>query len=432
MKKILFAIGMLTILLSSSGLAASTLFDTSEFTRVQNLAKSETATEDELRSAAKLLEEDAFLAEDYARRDKAILEAVPFNDPNGLTYKEREDSYNGYIEAARLRRELATTLSNKADAAFNKEAVAALEAEAAACEKEVAELKAKGSLTEEETKAIKFCEERAAELRKQAAELKAPTPVNRNFKLIVPLPCLTLGVEKCATASETNPLKYIATLYNFGIGLGLLVAMAVIVFAGLRWATSAGNIAATADARDMIINAVLGVVMLLGATMILRIISPDLANLKLDALKPLANKNFDFGAHQKALDELYKIEKEQKARRKQIDTEIAELLKQVDAIKGTDIDSLIAKEALHLQIAKLQEEDAHLAYDNLTKIQGVYAADYNNASDESKAELKKTIDQAAQAARDAYNVWQNSKIPAVISRQASLAKLIAEKAAGRK
>ncbi len=294
-KKIFLSATLVTIMIPLFTLAASSLFDTAEFTRIQNLAKSDTATEAELRAAARQMEDEAFEADDYARRDKAILDSVPFNDPNGLTYKDREDSYKGYLESARIRRELASTFNSKAEAAFNKEAVAAMEAEAAQCEADIAALEKKSSLTAEESEYLQYCRDKATELRKQAAELKGGKAPSVNFKLIVPIPCLKLGVEKCATASETNPLKYIATLYNFGIGLGLLVAMAVIVFAGLRWATSAGNVTATADARDMIINAVLGVVMLLGATMILRIISPDLANLKLDALEPLKQRSFEFG-----------------------------------------------------------------------------------------------------------------------------------------
>ncbi len=415
MKKIILTTGALAVLLTSSSFALSTLFDTNKFAEIQNLAKSDTATEEELRSAARLMEEEAFEAEDYARRDKAILEATPFKDPIGLTYKEREDSYNSYIEAAKIRRELAATLEKKADAAFNKEEAAALEAEAAACEKEVADLKSKGTLTEEETKTIKFCEERAAELRKQAAELKAPAPASPNFKLIVPIPCLALGVEKCASASETNPLKYIATLYNFGIGIGLLVAMAVIVFAGLRWSTSAGNVAATADARDMIINAVIGVVMLLGATMILNIISPDLANLKLDALTKLENRSFEFANQKKAIDQIDNERKSQSQRRIEIDKEIANAEKAKESIPDSTLANKIARAQIELQIQGLKAEDLFLKYDNLNK--RTTTADVDTA-------LYYT-----EAARAAYNEWQ-AQLKQVAIAQAALATLLAQQAAG--
>ncbi len=415
-KKIILTTGALTLLLTSSSFALSTLFDTGKFAEIQKLAKSDTATEEELRVAARTMEEDALEAEDYARREKAILDSVPFSDPIGKRpYAEVEMSYNSYIDAAKLRRELATTLNNKADAAFNKEAVAALEAEAAECEKEVAELKAKGTLTEEETKTIKFCEERAAELRKQAAELKAPAPASPNFKLIVPIPCLALGVEKCASASETNPLKYIATLYNFGIGVGLLVAMAVIVFAGLRWATSAGNIAATADARDMIINAIIGVVMLLGATMILNIISPDLTNLKLDALTRLENRSFEFANQKKAIDQIDNERKSQSQRRIEIDKEIADAEKAKASIPDSTLANKIARAQIELQIQSLKAEDLFLKYDNLNK--RTTTADVDTA-------LYYT-----EAARAAYNEWQ-AQLKQVAIAQAALATLLAQQAAG--
>lgn len=125
-----------------------------------------------------------------------------------------------------------------------------------------------------------------------------------NFNLIVPIPGLLRQVE-------TNPLEYIKGIYNFGIGFGMLIAVAIIVFAGLKWTTSAGNPSAQSEAKDMILNAVFGVVMLLGAILILRTIDPKLTTLSLPTLKPLDKSDFDFGTYSKAYaDDMAKLDKE--------------------------------------------------------------------------------------------------------------------------
>lgn len=107
------------------------------------------------------------------------------------------------------------------------------------------------------------------------------------YKLTVPLPEVP---EKI-----TGPAQYIKYLYQFGLGIGALLAIAIIVFAGIKYSVSAGNVAQQEDARDMIKNAVLGLALLLGAVLIMYTINPKLvglgaleAGLQLEAIKPPA------------------------------------------------------------------------------------------------------------------------------------------------
>ncbi len=95
--------------------------------------------------------------------------------------------------------------------------------------------------------------------------------------LIVDIP----GVKELAGGAVTNPAQYIVGIYRFSLGIGGLMAMGIIVFAGIKRIVSAGNTAAISDANDMIKNAVLGLVLLLGAFLILNTISPRLTQLQL-------------------------------------------------------------------------------------------------------------------------------------------------------
>ncbi len=84
-----------------------------------------------------------------------------------------------------------------------------------------------------------------------------------------------------------NPVDYIIGVYRFGLEVGGLLAMAIIVYAGLKRATSAGNAGAISDANDMITNAIWGLVLLFGAFVILNTINPNLTKLSLPSLTPV-------------------------------------------------------------------------------------------------------------------------------------------------
>lgn len=91
------------------------------------------------------------------------------------------------------------------------------------------------------------------------------------YKLTVPLPG--------APERITGPAQYIKYLYQFGLGVGALLAIGIIVFAGIKYSVSAGNAAQQEDARDMIQSAVLGLALLLGAVLIMYTINPKLIGL---------------------------------------------------------------------------------------------------------------------------------------------------------
>jgi hypothetical protein len=72
---------------------------------------------------------------------------------------------------------------------------------------------------------------------------------------------------------------YLQDLYQFSLGAGAIVAMAMIVIGGIQWVLAAGNITSTQGAKKRINSAIFGLVLLLGATLLLFQINPEITDL---------------------------------------------------------------------------------------------------------------------------------------------------------
>lgn len=100
------------------------------------------------------------------------------------------------------------------------------------------------------------------------------------FTFEVPLPSLG-GV----TPGE-SPASYVRYLFLFGLGLGGILAFAMIVVGGIQYAISAGNASKISDAQGRIRDAILGLLLLLGSYLILKTINPSLVSLRNLSLIP--------------------------------------------------------------------------------------------------------------------------------------------------
>ena len=105
-------------------------------------------------------------------------------------------------------------------------------------------------------------------------EANAPTEAYK-YHLMVPLP--TAGGTATTT---TGIVDYIRLLYLFAIGIAGVLAMAMIIYAGFRWTTAAGNYGAVSEAKRRMSGAILGLILLLASYLILNTINPALVNLK--------------------------------------------------------------------------------------------------------------------------------------------------------
>jgi len=105
--------------------------------------------------------------------------------------------------------------------------------------------------------------------------MKPVDPEGFKYNLIVPLPTSNGTVKQV-----TSLVDYIKTLYYFALGIAGLTAMVMIIIAGFQWLTSAGNYSKAGQAKSRMSNAVFGLLILLGAYLLLNTINPSLTRLK--------------------------------------------------------------------------------------------------------------------------------------------------------
>ncbi|MDD2274725.1 MAG: pilin [Candidatus Pacebacteria bacterium] len=84
---------------------------------------------------------------------------------------------------------------------------------------------------------------------------------------------------------ETTPEEIISYIFQILVGLGALIAVAMVVMAGVEWMTSDGNPGKIDGAKTKIKNALLGVGVLLGSYLIINTINPQIANIQIDDLR---------------------------------------------------------------------------------------------------------------------------------------------------
>lgn len=83
-----------------------------------------------------------------------------------------------------------------------------------------------------------------------------------------------LGEEGASTLPEV--IRYI---YMFALGAAGFVALLAILIGAIMYIFSAGNPSKATDAKDRIMSALLGILILLASVLILRTINPDLVNI---------------------------------------------------------------------------------------------------------------------------------------------------------
>lgn len=108
------------------------------------------------------------------------------------------------------------------------------------------------------------------------------------YKARVTIPCSTtvIGVNgKCPVAD--NPAGYIARLYQFGLMIVGFVALGAIIFGAAQYTLSAGNMASKEEGKAWMLNAIYGILLLLGAYLILYTINPSLVSLTNPSIEPI-------------------------------------------------------------------------------------------------------------------------------------------------
>ncbi len=84
-----------------------------------------------------------------------------------------------------------------------------------------------------------------------------------------------------------GPTGLVVGLYNLGLMVGGVLAFGAIVYGGIVWSLAGGNSSKVSEGRSWITGAILGLLLLLGAYLILNTINPALTNLSIPAIKQL-------------------------------------------------------------------------------------------------------------------------------------------------
>ena len=79
-----------------------------------------------------------------------------------------------------------------------------------------------------------------------------------------------LGLEYGAMTGlgETDPRVVAANIINIALGLLGIISVAIVIYAGFKWMTSAGNDEAVGSAKKMLVAAIIGLVIILSAYII--------------------------------------------------------------------------------------------------------------------------------------------------------------------
>lgn len=114
--------------------------------------------------------------------------------------------------------------------------------------------------------------------------------------LSIAIPGLTREDLEAALANDSSGKVqnnfigiYIVAIYNLLLALSAFIAVAVFMVAGVMWLTSGGNAGSIGTAKDMMTNAIVGMVLLFGAYTIGSFVDTRLVNLKplsLDSITP--------------------------------------------------------------------------------------------------------------------------------------------------
>jgi len=106
---------------------------------------------------------------------------------------------------------------------------------------------------------------------------------NRSRALEITYPIIS-GIEE-PTTTDFDINLYARYIYYFAIGIGALLAFAVIVNAGLGYSMSAGDPTQMQNAKSQILAAILGLLILLGSYLLLYTINPNLVTFNIQPLR---------------------------------------------------------------------------------------------------------------------------------------------------
>lgn len=103
---------------------------------------------------------------------------------------------------------------------------------------------------------------------------------NSDFQAGAPINVGTPSSTASGTIMRSDLLgRYILSLYNYGLAIVGILAAIILMAGGLLWLTSGGSAAKIGQAKELMTGSIIGLVILVGAWMILNTINPNLTQL---------------------------------------------------------------------------------------------------------------------------------------------------------
>ncbi len=120
------------------------------------------------------------------------------------------------------------------------------------------------------------------------AESQSDT-TEETFTPEIPIPGTFAGPQ---VADDTLLSKYVRAIFIYFIWTIGIVATVMVMYGGIRWVSAAGNPGQIKEARDIIDNAIIGVIIGLTSVVLLNIINPRLSELSIPKLASVEKENF--------------------------------------------------------------------------------------------------------------------------------------------
>jgi len=114
-----------------------------------------------------------------------------------------------------------------------------------------------------------------------------------NFGILIPRVSfalerdLSIQLSGVFGQSVTGLPQYIEMIYNYAIGLAVSLAIFMVMVGGFYWITAAGDKGKIGKATNLITDAIIGLILTLGAYIILNTINPALLSLKMPTVTPI-------------------------------------------------------------------------------------------------------------------------------------------------
>lgn len=130
-------------------------------------------------------------------------------------------------------------------------------------------------------------------------ERKLGDPIFITPTVTIPGTNIIAGQGVKVEESTSTLANYIVAIFKYATGVIGIIAAIVLMVAGVLWLTAAGNQEQIGNAKTMIASGLMGLVLTLGAFVILSLVNTNLVKLKITPVKKIENITLDFGCCEK-------------------------------------------------------------------------------------------------------------------------------------